>query len=380
MAEMYDVIVVGVGTMGSATCWRLAQRGVRVLGVERFDVPHAMGAHHGHSRMFRLAYFEHPDYVPLLKRSLRFWEELNELSPLRPFVRTGGLYAGLPTSETVSRSLGAARDHGLEHRSLSRAEMRREFPQFELPDAFEGMYEPEAGYVVPEHAVSAMASQAIRHGAVIRGRERTIGWEASGDGVRVRTERGEYQAARAVFCCGAWTSSMMADLGIGLRVTRQILGWVWPRDPETFQPDRFPCWAIEDEHRAIFYGFPMLGSNPGLKIARHVPGPTIDPETLDRNGATVGDEEDFREGLRRFLPSGDGPTMAMVTCMYTMSPDSHFVIDTLPRSPNVSIACGFSGHGFKFAPVVGEIMADLAMHGRTDLPASFLGLRRFGRA
>jgi sarcosine oxidase len=377
MSQSFDVIVVGVGTMGAATCWHLARRGVRVLGLERFNVPHGMGAHHGHSRMFRLAYFEHPDYVPLLKRSLAMWEELNEVSALRPFVKTGGLYAGLPTSETVSCSLAAARSHGLDHRSLSHADVRREFPQFELPETFEAMYEPHAGYIVPEHAVALMSTEAVRSGAMIRARERTVGWSATSGGVHVTTERAEYHGAHVVFCCGAWTSSVVAGLGVGLRVTRQILGWVWPRDPDAFARGQFPCWAIEDESRSIFYGFPMAESNPGLKIARHVPGLTVNPETLDRSGATADDEESFREGLRRFLPSGDGPTMSIATCMYTMSPDSHFILDTHPAHPNVSVACGFSGHGFKFAPVVGEIMADLAVNGRTDLPASFLGLRRF---
>lgn len=377
MSQSFDVIVVGVGTMGAATCWHLARRGVRVLGLERFGVPHDMGAHHGHSRMFRLAYFEHPDYVPLLKRSLALWRELNEVSTLRPFVRTGGLYAGLPTSETVSCSLAAARTHGLEHRALEREQIRAEFPQFDLPPSYVAMFEPDAGYIVPEHAVALMATEAIRHGAEIHACERTLGWEASAAGVRVSTERGTYHAARVVFCCGAWTSGIVAELGVELRVTRQILGWVWPREPSLFTKERFPCWAIEDESRSIFYGFPMAESRPGLKIARHVPGPTADPETLDRQGATFRDEENFREGLRRFLPSGDGPTLSMATCMYTMSPDSHFILDLHPEHANVSIACGFSGHGFKFAPVVGEIMADLAMLGCTALPASFLGMQRF---
>lgn len=376
----FDVIVVGVGTMGSAACWQLAERGLRVLGLERFDIPHAMGAHHGHSRMFRLAYSEHPDYVPLLRRSLTLWEELNERSELRPFLQTGGLYAGRPDCETVRGSLEAARLHDLPHRAMDASEISAEFPQFRLPGEYVGMFEPNAGLVVPEAAVAAMATEALRRGAVLRARERTIGWSANASGVRVTTERAEYHASRLLVCCGAWTGQIMSELGVPLRVTRQVLGWVWPRQPSSFQRGRFPCWAIEDEESSIFYGFPMLPSNPGLKVARHVPGIPVDPERLDRSAVLPTDEESFRPALRRYLPDGDGPTMTVATCMYTMSPDSHFIIDTHPAHPNVSIACGFSGHGFKFAPVVGEIVADLAEHGTTKLPAGFLGLRRFGGA
>lgn len=378
MARAFDVIVVGVGTMGSATCRELAARGARVLGLERFDVPHSMGAHHGHSRMFRLAYFEHPNYVPLLRRALTLWESLNEESPLRPFTRTGGLYAGPAGCETVDRSAESARTHGLAHTTLSWADMRSEHPQFQLPEHYTGMFEPNAGFVVPEHAVAAMAGGALTRGAEIHARERVLNWSATPSQVRVRTERDEYVGARLVVCCGAWSARIVADLGVPLRVTRQILGWVWPKEPQPFTLGRFPCWAIEDENASVFYGFPMLASNPGLKLARHVPGPTADPETLDRSGASAADEEDFREGLRRFIPAGDGPTLASAICMYTMSPDSHFIIDTHPLHPNVSIACGFSGHGFKFATVVGEILADLALKGRTELPADFLRLTRFG--
>lgn len=378
MQSRYDVIVIGVGTMGAAACAELARRGKRVLGIERFDVPHGMGAHHGHSRMFRLAYFEHPDYVPLLRRALEGWNALNAASPLRPFTMTGGLYAGPAGCETVERSAEAAREHGIEHRLLTRGEAMREFPHFTLPDGYAGMYEPTVGFVVPEHAVAAMATLALERGAEIRARERVVSWEASDAGVVVRTDRAKYRAGSLVITSGAWTSRVVGDLGVPLRVTRQVLGWVWPEEPEAYALGRFPCWAIEDEAKSVFYGFPMLPSNPGLKVARHVPGREADPETLDRAGATREDEEDFREGIRRYLPRADGPTMAMAVCMYTNSPDSHFIIDRHPKHRNVAIACGFSGHGFKFAPVVGEILADLAIEGKTALPAEFLGLARFG--
>ncbi len=375
--KAFDAIVLGVGTMGAATCWRLAERGMRVLGLERFDIPHSMGAHHGHSRMFRLAYSEHPDYVPLLRRSLMLWEGLNERSTLRPFVRTGAFYAGLPDSETVRGSLAAARMHGLAHRAMTSAEIQAEYPQFTLPNGYEGVFEPSAGYIVPEHAVAAMTTEALGRGATIHAREQALSWSSTRDGVSVTTEQGEYHASRLVVCCGAWTGRIVSELGVMLRVTRQILGWVRPKQPDRFELGRFPCWAIEDSDQSVFYGFPIQPSHPGLKLARHFPGPATDPESLDRNGATIADEESFRPGLRRFLPQGDGPTLAMAICMYTMSPDSHFIVDAHPAHPNVSIACGFSGHGFKFAPVVGEIMADLVEHGRTDLPAGFLGLGRF---
>jgi sarcosine oxidase len=374
-ARGYDAIVLGVGTMGSAACLALARRGLRVLGLEQFDIPNAMGSHHGHSRMFRLAYFEHPDYVPLLRRSLEMWTELNAATGLEVFRTTGGVYLGTPDGPTVGDSAAAARRHGLPHEVLDRAELRHRYPAFHVPDDFAALYEPSAGFIRPELAVAAMAGEALRLGADIRGRQSVLDWGAEAGGIQVRTMEGTFEADRLVLAAGAWSGQVIRGLDVPLVVTRQVLGWVWPRRPELFGLGRFPCWAIEAPDGGLYYGFPMFASNPGFKVARHFRGEPTEPDSVDRT-PRPSDESSFRPALR-YLPDADGPTLAMTVCMYTNSPDSHFIIDLHPDDPRVALACGFSGHGFKFAPVVGEALADLAMHGRSDLPIGFLGLHPF---
>lgn len=384
MSERFDVIVVGVGSMGSAACWHLAKRGVRVLGLERFGVPNALASHHGHSRMIRLAYFEHPDYVALLKRAYENWASLESDSGQRVLHVTGGLYLGRPDSELVTGSIEAARTYGLPHEVLSRERLGERFPQFRVPDDTVAFFENQAGFLVPEAAVAAQAEVAMRRGAEIRGHEPVTRWEADARGVRVKTERAAYTAERLVFCGGAWTSRLLAELGLPLRVTRQVMGWFWPREPDAFAYGRFPCWALDLEERKNFrgvhYGFPMAPTNPGFKIALHWPGETCDPDRVDRS-PRPGDEADLRGALREHFPGvgADAPLLSLQVCLYTNSPDGHFILDRHPHHERVSIACGFSGHGFKFASVIGEAMADLAMHGRTDLPIGFLGLHRFTR-
>ncbi len=373
---MHDVIVIGVGTMGAATCLALARRGVRVLGLEQFAIPHTMGSHHGHSRMFRTSYYEHPDYVPLLKRSYDLWKDLERESGERLFHETGALYLGGQTGPLISGSLHAARAHALEHETLDRAAIESRFPQFRLPAGTVGLFEPRAGFVLPEAAIGAMARLAQQHGAEIRQNEPVRSWSAGQDGCVVRTAHSGHRAERLIFCGGAWSSRLMADLGVPLLVTRQVLGWVQPRDANPFALGRFPCWAVENADGSLFYGFPISSGEPGLKIARHAKGEPCDPDTLERS-PRPGDEGEFLGALDVLSSAASGPVASMAICMYTNSPDLHFIIDCHPRRERVLLACGFSGHGFKFAPVIGEVLGDLAMTGRTTLPIDFLSMRRF---
>ena len=377
MSAPYDAIVIGVGTMGASAALALARRGLRVLGLEQFDIPHAQGAHHGQSRMFRMSYYEHPDYVPLLRRSLELWRGLESESSQSLLHLTGAVYLGRPEGELVSRSAEAARIHGLPHELLSASALRDRYPQFAASHGYAAMAEEQAGFVVPERAVSAMASLAIQSGAELRAREGVLSWRRAGDEFEVSTSRGVYTSKRLIFTCGAWTSRLVKDLGIELLVTRQVMGWVDPPKPERFALDRFPCWAAEIDGGSVHYGFPILPWHPGLKVAHHFRGAQADPDAVDRSMSPA-DEADFRVGLQH-LNSAEGPTLSAAVCTYTNSPDSHFIIDRHPHATGVTIACGFSGHGFKFAPVVGEILAGLAVDGSTKLPAQFLGLRRFAR-
>ena len=372
----YDAIVLGVGAMGASTCWRLAKRGARVLGIERGAVPNAIGSSHGYTRMTRSAYCEHPDYVPLVRSANTLWRELEAQTDERVLFLEGALYMGAPDSPLIAGSKRAADEHSVPYEILGGDELSSRFPQFALPGAYVGLLEREAGYLRPELAVSLLAVRALAQGAEIHGCETALDWHEDKGGISVRTDQGEYRAAQLIVAAGAWSSKMLAGLRIPLDVTRQALVWVWPRRPERFQPGVVPVWAVGHEDASMHYGFPMLKDNPGLKIALHAPGPPADPDTLDRR-PQPSDEATVRQFLRDVVPDADGPLLSIRICMYVNSPDHHFIIDRLPSSDRVTIACGFSGHGFKFAPVIGDALADLALNGGTSHPIGFLGLSRF---
>jgi len=374
----FDVIVVGVGTMGAATCYHLAKREHSVLGLEQFDIPHQSGSHHGHSRMIRQSYFEHPNYVPLLRRAYDLWEELEIESGLDIIHLTGGLYLGPPEATILGGSKLAAERHDLPHERLDRAALTKRFPTFQLPDHFEGFYEERAGYVVPERAMEAHATLARRNGAVLNEREGLVEWKSEGEGIRVRTNRGEYAADRLVLTTGAWTSQILDSLAIKLVTTRQLLAWFRPKDALPFEKGRFPCWFIETDSPYGHYGFPIQEEQAGVKIALHRPGKPIDPNELPAAEAAPNGEElaSLRETLEQFLPEAIGPLLATRHCLYTNSPDGHFIIDHHPEYPAVILACGFSGHGFKFATVMGEVIADLTSFGKTNHPIDFLRMNR----
>jgi sarcosine oxidase len=374
----YDCIIVGVGAMGSSACWELARRGVRVLGLEQFDIPNARGSSHGFSRMIRMAYYEHPDYVPLLRRAYERWEMLEKATGQKLLYITGGLYMGRRESEVIAGSLGAAKQHQLADELIEHGDLKHRYPQFELPADHVALLEPRAGFLVPERVIAAYVEDALAMGAEIHGHEAVQSWSADDNSVRVKTNRGEYFADKIIFCGGAWSGKIVADLGVDLVVTRQVMGWVCPKQTALFELGSLPVWAIDRPGGSIWYGFPMTAESPGFKIALHARGMQTDPDQVNRE-TTAADEETFRECLRQHIPRADGPVLSMRTCLYTNSPDSHFIIDVHPRQPRVIVACGFSGHGFKFASVVGEALADYATLGKTDLPAQFLGFSRFSK-
>ena len=373
----FDVIVVGVGSMGSAACYQLAERGARVLGLERFDIPNNMGSAGGFSRMIRLAYFEHSDYVPLLRRSYALWEELAAELGREVIFITGGLMLGPPGATVLEGSLRSVRQHDLPHELMDAAEAMRRFPQFKLPEDYRVLHDHKAGFVLPERAVAGYAELAMRRGAELHGHEAVVSWESTGGGVVVRTAKAIYSAGKVIFCGGAWTDKLVSDLGVRLTVTRQPLAWVWPKAPDSFGLGTFPVWILEHRDGSNHYGFPMLADNPGLKLASHKRSAPTDAETLDRT-VHDSDEAAVRGVLRDFLPSADGPLLSIRVCMYTNSPDHQFIIDRHPEHANVIVACGFSGHGFKCASGIGHVLAELALEGGSSLPVKFLGLERFG--
>ena len=371
----FDVIVVGIGGMGSATAWQLARRGQRVLGLERFDIPHAMGSSHGHTRIIRLAYFEHPSYVPLLRRAYEVWRETEAAAGERLLFVTGGIDSGPEAGAVVQGSLASCREHDLDHEVLDARSLARRFPGWRLPDGMVAVLQPDAGFVASERAIVAQVGLALEAGADIRAREAILGWEITGAGtVRVTTARGAYEAARLVLSTGAWIADHAPALAGRAVPERQVLGWFRPRDRGLFRLGRFPVGIVEAEPLPV-YVFPEWGI-PGVKVGiYHHLRETGHADALPRQ-PTAADEALLREGLRRFFPDADGPVLSLVTGLFTNTPDGHFVIDTLPDAPQVVVASPCSGHGFKFASVVGEVLADLAT-GRN--PAFDLDLFRLDR-
>jgi sarcosine oxidase len=369
----YDVIVLGTGGMGSAAAAHLARRGTRVLGLERYGPAHALGSSHGGSRVYRQSYFEDPAYVPLLLRAWDLWQELGPDC----FTATGGLYAGRPDGTTFGGSLRAAREWDLPHQVLDPAETAHRFPTFRLrPDEL-ALYEQRAGFARPEATVTAHLARAAAAGADLRFGEPALDWSATGTGVRVRTAAGTYTAGALVLSPGAW-APQLAGLPLPMVVERQIMHWVAPSGPVDPWVDH-PVYIVGDGPRQV-YGFPALdGPGGGVKLAFFRAGAPADPDTVDR---TVRPEEmaDLRTRAREFFPGLDGPTVRAVVCMYTTTPDEHFVLGRHPGHDNVAVAAGFSGHGFKFVPVVGEILADLALDGSTRHPIDLFDPRRPGAA
>ena len=375
----FDVIVIGVGSMGSSTCWHLAKRGIKVLGLEQGALPNPMASFTGATRAIRLSYTEHSDYVPLLRGAYRFWDELGEATGFEYLKRTGAIYLGPPEGYLVGGARKSAEDHRLKHTIYSPDELRNHWPQFKVPDGFSGLHEEEAGYLLSDQAVAALTEQALQLGAELRGHEQVTEWHQEGKSVVVRTSHGIYRASHLVFSAGAWTGKLLDKLKVKLKVTRQVLGWVWPEKPGLFTADRFPVWVADAGQGAVYYGFPITpdgSGGVGLKAALHFPAKETHPDTVERE-PMPGDEEEVHKGFQQFIPQGDGPLLSQRVCLYTNTPDGHFIVDRLPECDRATIACGFSGHGFKFASVMGAVLADLATEGKTDWPIDFLRLSRF---
>lgn len=380
MNTSFDVIVIGVGSMGAPACFYLSKRGCRVLGLEQFDVVHEQGSHGGQSRIIRKAYFEHPDYVPLLHRAYENWKTLEAETGQQVYYKTGLLYAGLQDHQLISGVKRSAELYKIELKNVR--DYRKQFPSLRFPENFEILFEPDAGFLTPEKCIRLYAELAIKCGALIHTQEKVLSWKYDNHEIKVATEKKIYTGKKLVITAGAWAGKLITSLSDKIKVTKQLLAWVKPEKDKDFLLNRFPCWMIADDKPGCFYGFPMLpvekfGMPHGLKLAYHHPASATDPDRVNPNVA----EEDInplRYCLQNYFPGINSHTADYKTCLYANSPDEHFIIDLLPGSDNrVCIACGFSGHGFKFASVVGEILADLAMHETTPLPVSFLTYNRF---
>ena len=373
--QHYDAIVIGLGGMGSATLYQLAQRGKRVLGIEQFGIAHDKGSSHGVTRIIRLAYHEHPSYVPLMRRAYELWRDLEAAAQEQILHITGSIDAGPPGSSNFAGSLLSCEEHDLPHEVLTSSELTKSFPGYRLPSETMAVFQGEGGFLLPERCISLFIEQAQALGAAVRTDERTLEWEPTSDGVRVRTEWGEYEAETLVISAGAWASKLIPGLGAVAVPERQALLWIETLRPEYFTPGAFPVFnLIVDEGN--FYGFPEFGI-PGFKLGRyHHLEENVDPDDIDRE-PNAEDEALLRGFTEKYFPDAAGATSSMKVCMFTNSPDEHFIIDRLPDSPQVVVAAGFSGHGFKFSSVVGEILADLAVDGATSHDIDMFRLGRF---
>jgi sarcosine oxidase len=375
--DRHDVIVAGLGAMGSAAAYHLASRGVRVLGLDAFEPPHTHGSHHGESRIIRTAYYEHPSYVPLLRRAWASWTELGERSGRQVLLRSGGLMIGLPTAELVCGVLASARAHGLAHDVLSSRAVEARYPALRIDASMIAVREDDAGILFPETCMRAFLDGASAAGATLRFGERVMDWSARASGVEVRTAEGTYAAGALVLAAGSGMRDLLPALRPFLAVERQVVAHFEPaRDRAALVPERLPIFCVEEPDGALYYGIPDLGS--GCKAGRHHAGVTGEPAEHWRT-VTDADIRAIRGFLARRLPSADGRLAASTTCLYTNTPDFHFVIDRDPRHDNVVVASVCSGHGFKFASVVGEIVADWMRGADAPFDLSMFSMSRLVR-
>ncbi len=387
----FDVIVIGAGSMGSSACYYLAKRGYKVLAIEQFEISHEYGSHAGQSRIIRKAYFENPGYVPLLKRAYDNWKSFEKETASQLFFKTGLLYFGLPNDKLIEGVKQSASLFNIELDEISPAEIGRRFSQFKIPIDFTILFEPDAGFVTPEKAIRLFAEQAIKNSCKIHTNEKVIEWKKDGGGISVTTDKNIYHCNKLIITAGAWTGKMIPALSDKIKVTRQFVAWIKPRpngsfgraeNRDAFTLNNFPCWLMTDDKKpGCYYGFPILPESTfegpaGLKIAHHYPADETDPGNVNRQ-MTKEDEENLRFIFNKYFNDDFGSILSYKICLYANSPDEDFIIDKLPGyEDRVIAACGFSGHGFKFASVVGEILTDFATQGKSDLPIDFLSIKR----
>jgi sarcosine oxidase len=371
--ETYDVIVIGCGGFGSSAMFHLAQRGLKVIGIDQFHPPHDRGSSHGETRIIRKAYFEHPSYVPLLHRAWELWEELSQSVNERLIEQRDLLMAGPPGSEVIEGARLSARLYGLPMENLTAAEAANRYPEFHFPEDYAVAIESTAGYLWAERCVASHLSSAASFGAQLRHNETVLSVSSSGTGVHVQTDRGCYSAGAAVVTSGAWTGQLLSDYARHISVLRKTLCWFPVTSENWIRKDRAPLFFV-DAPESQFYGTPSV-DGATIKVGMHTGGEMIsDPSGLSRQ-VTNEDERPISQFAQKYLGGIKPQVSASVICMYSMTPDGHFLLDRLPELPIV-VAAGFSGHGFKFTSVLGEVAADLVQRGQTGLDIGFLSANR----
>ncbi|MEP7287822.1 MAG: N-methyl-L-tryptophan oxidase [Chloroflexota bacterium] len=374
-ANQYDVIVLGLGVMGTAAAYHLAKDGQRVLGLEQFALDHRLGSSYGESRIIRYAY-DHPIYVEMAKAVFPMWRDLEAESGQALMFQIGGLDFGLVDSESLltTRDTMLATHVPLEW--ITPAEVAKRLPQFQLDDNMMAIYQPDGGYLAASQCVLAQANLARKHGATLLTNTPVLKVEALTDSVHIQTATESYEAARLVITAGSWAAHVltMLDLRLPLQPTREELVFFEPSDPTAFLPDRCPIFICHDQPWR--YGLPNVDGS-GLKVAIHGRHEPVDPDQVNRtpDEPYIGVIRDF---VQHYLPTGNGPVKESRVCLYTMTPDEQFIIDRHPAYQHIAIGAGFSGHGFKFGILIGRMLADLATRGATPYDLSLFSVRRFG--
>ena len=380
LLQRYDVAVVGLGAMGAAAAHRLALRGQRVIGFDRFHPPHMMGSTHGDSRGIREAYYEDPSYVPFVRRAYDLWDELSDTLGTPLFRQTGAITLGVEGASMVRGVLASAKEHDIDVQVLDASELKRRYPAIETTDDLVGVLETRGGMIDIDAALNGQLGLAASHGADLHFNEPVEKWLPSSmddleSPITINTARGSYEAERMVVTAGAWNAGLLGKLNLPLRVTRQVMFWFEPRrHSEQFVEGALPFWMWERGPQDFAYGFPDIGK--GFKLGHHQPLDEVDPNGYPQQ-VSEADEANVRTWLSRTFPDVGGRLLRAETCLYTNTPDAHFLIDVHPKRPNIVLASPCSGHGFKFSPAIGEALADLSMHGETGHDLGLFKVDRF---
>lgn len=372
---MHDSIVIGIGGMGAATLYHLAKRGHKVLGIDQFGIAHDRGSSHGQTRIVRRAYFEHENYVPLLNDAYKLWDILQDETEQELKRICGMMIAGRSDGPINAGTRRSAELHGIPLEVNDANEALKKYPGFSFDDDMEILFDPGGGLLFVEECVSAHLTMAIQMGAEIKTNEPVLSWHSHGNSVTVKTATNSYNAQSLVITAGAWTSKLLKDLRLPLHIERVAYGW-FPTENDAHRIDSgAPVFGIQSPN-GFFYGFPQLDDR-GVKVAEHAGNELVaDPSNLTRD-LTSGDLDAVQSFTRQYMPGIRQKHTHHSVCMYTMTPDKHFIVDLHPEYANVAFACGFSGHGFKFAPVIGSALADLVGKRVTTDSLDFLSLRRF---
>ena len=379
MGNLYDVVIIGGGSMGIATAYYLAKAEQKVLVVDQFTVPNIYGSHHGETRILRLGYGNGGTYVPLVKESLSLWKELEEETGRTLYNQTGAISVGYPGSNFVKETIDSSIKYNLEYEKLDAKSLMERWPGITVPDDYVACYDPNSGFLYSEECILAYKELCEKLGVTILENQPVLDLQITDKEVTVLTADTTFVARKAVVTAGAWIPKLLPDLELEIKPLRKTFGW-FETSEENLYGSQFPCYVFDTHDVGHYYGFPDFNGK-GLKIGRMDLGEVVDPDELNRDfDSTPKEEADLLSFLSRYMPQANGYLNAGKVCLFSMTPDEDFIIDFHPQHENVLIAGGFSGHGFKFASAIGKTLCELAVQGVSNQDISFLSLNRFNKA